>query len=495
MHVAQFLTTLRLDSSAPTPLFRQLYAAIKQAVLAGQLQSGMQLPPTRELSTLAGVSRQTVLNAYELLVAEGFLTGAVGKGTFISAGLPLAAQSGQPIPGATPPLLRPLSPRGQRFAGARVRLNVPSGAPRAFRLGMPATDVFPFDLWARLESRRWRRPSYQLGYDDPAGYPPLRRALAAYVSASRGVRCTAEQIVITSGSQQGLFLAASMLLAPGDAAWVEEPGYRGMIAALHAADVRACPVPVDTDGLCVAAGAVTFPEAKLAYVTPSHQLPLGVTMSLPRRLALLEWAAASKAWVIEDDYDSEYRYTGPPVASLQSLDQAGCVIYIGTLSKILFPGLRLGYMVLPAGLSEAFAHGKAIMDRHTPTVPQMVLADFIAEGHFSRHIRRTREVHAERRAALLDALNDYLAQELEIGPADAGLHLAVTFRDALDDRAIAHTALQKGIEVRALSQTCHFTGPPGGGKPLSGLVLGFAPVPAAQLRQGVVTLREVVRKA
>lgn len=492
MHVAEFLATLQLDHASKTPLIRQLYHAIKQAILAAKLAPGMQLPPTRELSALSGVSRQTVLNAYELLMAEGFLSSTVGKGTFISAGLPLTPSTSQ-AQQAPLPLLRPLSSRGRRFTGVETRLNAHHSRPSAFRLGLPATDVFPFDVWARLAARRWRRPAYQLGYDDPAGYLPLRRALAAYVGASRGVHCAPEQIIITSGSQQALFLTATLLLAPGDAAWVEEPGYRGVAAALHALEAKTCPVPVDAEGLCVSAGAANCPDAKLIYTTPSHQFPLGVTMSLRRRLELLDWAAANRCWIVEDDYDSEYRYTGPPLASLQSLDKAGSVIYIGTLSKVLFPALRLGYLVLPPALAGAFAQGKGVIDRHTPTMPQMVLADFISEGHFSRHIKRTREVHAERRAALLDALNGHLAQELEVGAADAGLHVTVYMRGERDDRAVVQAALDKGIEVRALSEFHHLTQEPGDQRRASGLLLGFAPFSPDQIRQGVMLLRDALR--
>ncbi len=494
MHVAQSLATLQLDPASRMPMFRQLYESIKQIILAGGIGPGMQLPPTRELSQLFGISRQTVLSAYAQLTAEGYLSGAVGKGTFVSASLPIAGKSGRAWPAAQQ-MLRPLSARGRRFTGPQAALNFHEGAPRAFRIGMPGLDVFPFDIWARLEARRWRRPPHELGYGDPAGYRPLRECLAAYLRASRGVHCSPEQVLITSGSQQTLYLTATMLLAPNESAWVEEPGYRGFNAALRAAEVRAYPIPVDREGLSVAYAIEHHPDAKLVYVTPSHQLPLGVTMSLQRRLELLAWAAKNKAWVVEDDYDGEYRYTGPPLASLQSLDKAGCVIYVGTLSKVLFPGLRLGYMVLPAALVEAFAQGKAIIDRHTAIVPQAVLADFIAEGHFARHIKRTREVYAERRAALLQAIEAQLADELHVGAADTGLHLPVMFRRRRDDLAVSHAALERGIEARALSQFYNADALPASAPArASGLLLGFAAVPPAGIKRGVAVLREVLKK-
>lgn len=493
MHQAHSLATLQLDPVSPTPMFRQLYEAIKQRILTGKINPGMQLPPTRELAQLFGVSRQTILNAYAQLMAEGYLSGTIGKGTFISSSLPIASKPRPEI--SKPQLLRPLSSRGECFVGPEAFLNYHAGgASRAFRAGMPGLDVFPFQDWARLEARRWRRPPHDLGYSDPAGYRPLCEALAAYLRASRGVHCAPEQIIITSGSQQALYLIATMLLAPGDSAWVEDPGYRGISASLRAAEVHACPVPVDHEGLCVTQAIEGFPDAKLAYVTPSHQHPLGFTMSLQRRLELLAWAASNKAWVVEDDYDSEYRYTGPPLASLQSLDKAGSVIYVGTLSKVLFPALRLGYIVAPDALAESFAQGKAILDRHAPVVPQAVLADFINEGHFGRHIKRTREVYAERRAALLQSIDAELADFVEAGPADAGLHVTVAFRRKCDDQAIARAALQAGIEVRALSQfyaqgvasLSSRTTP-------SGLLLGFSAIPPADIKRGAAALRDVLR--
>lgn len=493
MQLPQPIASLRLDPAASIPMFRQLYDAIKQCILAGKIDPGTQLPPTRMLSQQFGISRQTVLNAYSLLMAEGYLSGTVGKGTFVSADLPISARKKTPGLSA-PKMLRPLSTRGQRYVGPQTQLNIHEGMPKAFRIGMPGLDVFPFDVWSRLEARRWRRTRYELGYAAPTGYPPLREALAAYLRVSRGVQCVPEQIVITSGSQQALFLIATLLLNPHDAAWVEEPGYRGINASLRAAEARVCPTRVDEEGLCVAEAAARYPDAKLVYVTPSHQLPLGVTMSLQRRLELLAWAKEKKAWVVEDDYDSEYRYTGPPLASLQSLDTAGCVIYVGTLSKVLFPALRLGYLVLPPSLVDAFEQARAILDRHTAVVPQMVLADFIMEGHFGRHIKRTREVYAERRAALLDEIASQLPDEFELGPTDAGLHFLVRFQRKRNDELVARSARKRGIELRALSQFYNAQNIDSRDlRPVSGLLLGFASVPSQESRLGIRILREVLK--
>ncbi|CAN5725001.1 PLP-dependent aminotransferase family protein [soil metagenome] len=506
------ISALPLDKQSKTPLFRQLYAAIKQAILSGQMAPGMQLPPTREFCLSLSISRQTVLNAYEQLLAEGYLLGSVGKGTYVNLPLPARAvglvQGGRALspPAGTP---RSLSQRGLRYANPLGSSHFYQDKTRAFRVSMPGLDAFPFDVWARLEARRWRHHEDQLGYGDPAGYPPLRELLAVYLKAARGVNCRPEQIIITSGSQQALYLLTTVLLDPDDAAWVEAPGYRGAIAPLHAAQARVCHVPVDQDGLDVAYGAAHYPDAKLVYVTPSHQLPLGMTMSLQRRLALLAWARAQCAWVIEDDYDSEYRYSGAPLASLQSLDQSGGVIYVGTLSKVLFPGLRLGYMVVPETLVAPLVQAKVIIDKHTAIVPQMVLADFMVEGHFSRHIKRTRKLYAGRQAALLHALETNLADELRSGASDGGLDLAVHFRQANDEQAVVRAGLAAGIELRALSYYSH-TGHPersaaalgpqdiaNADAPLNnyapGLLLGFSSIPEADIAYGAAALLKVLR--
>ncbi|HEY5801071.1 MAG TPA: PLP-dependent aminotransferase family protein [Burkholderiaceae bacterium] len=484
------LAAIRLDPALPAPLYRQLYDALKQGILSGALEAGTQLPPTRDFCQLLAISRQTVLNAYAQLTAEGYLDGAVGKGTFISAGLarPLAPDHATKSVASS---FLPLSPRGARYADAMGSTRYHERQPRAFMLGMPGVDLFPFDIWGRLEARAARRPAHRTGYADPAGYLPLRELLAVYLKASRGVQCSANDILITSGSQQGLYMLASMLLEDGDAAWVENPGYRGAYGPLHACGARIAPIPLDEHGLSVQHGAAACPEARLIYVTPSHQMPTGVTMSLQRRLELLSWATTHRAWIIEDDYDSEYRYTGPPLASLQSLDRAGCVIYVGTLSKVLFPGLRLGFLVAPPALMAPLVAAKAVMDRHTAVAPQMVLADFMAEGHFGRHIKRTRVAYAERRAALLDAVRDKLAPYVRLGPADAGLDVCVYFTRPYEELAVARAAAQRGVDVRPLS---YYASNLVRNDLSAGLVLGFSATPPEQIRQAVDILKTVLQE-
>ncbi|MES2296184.1 MAG: PLP-dependent aminotransferase family protein [Pseudomonadota bacterium] len=486
MHITEVLAALPLDRASSTPLFRQLYAQIKDAILRGAIDPGMQLPPTRQSCALFGVSRHTVLNAYDQLSAEGYLSGSVGRGTFVSAHVPAPAKAAR-VRG----VLRPLSERGQAHAGAMGNATHHDGPLRAFRVGMPGIDLFPFDVWSRLEARHWRRPDYRMGYGDPAGYQPLRELLCVYLKAARGVNCTAQQIIITSGSQQALFLIATLLLAPGDAAWIESPGYQGARAALLAGGAQVCPVPLDAQGIDVAYGAAHYPHAKLAMVTPSHQLPLGMTMSLQRRLDLLAWAAAKQAWVVEDDYDSEYRYTGAPLASLQSLDRFDSVLYVGTLSKVLFPGLRLGYLVVPPALAEPFARAKAAIDRHSAIVPQMTLAAFIEAGHFGRHIKRTREAYAERRATLIDGLERSLGEHLICGPADTGLDLCVHFRRRRGEAALVKAGSAHGIELRALSHYADPAAPPACAS-APGLLLGFAAIAPAEIRHGLAVLTRLM---
>ena len=495
MHLSFSISSLQLDRELKLPLFRQLYSAIKRAILSGALPAGVQLPPSRDFCLSLSISRQTVLNAYELLLAEGYLSGSVGKGTYVNVDLPAPPSSRQKVQALKFPGSEPrLSKRGMRFVDPAGLTRFHQDKTRAFRVSMPGLDIFPFDVWMRLEARRWRHHEDSLGYSDPAGYQPLRELLVVYLRASRGVNCRPEQIIITSGSQQALYLLSTVLLDPDDAAWVESPGYRGAIAPLHAAQARVCHVPVDEGGLDVAYGAQHYPDAKLVYVTPSHQLPLGMTMSLQRRLALLAWAKTHHAWVIEDDYDSEYRYSGAPLASLQSLDQSACVVYVGTMSKVLFPGLRLGYMVVPPSLVAPLTHAKAIIDKHTAIIPQMVLTDFIAEGHFGRHIKRTRKLYSQRQAALLHSVETTLADELSCGASDGGLDLAVHFKKRRSEMEVVQAGHTAGLELRALSYYFSDAEGENSSRPAPGLLLGFSSIAEAEIQQSCLVLRNVLRR-
>ena len=444
---------VELDPALELPLFRQVYRGIRDAVLGGRLAAGASLPPSRGLAAELGVSRNTVTLAYDQLVAEGYLQGRPRSGMQVATTLP-SRTAPKPVrsaagSGAGPPRV---STRGQTIAAVPIPGLAWSGTPpRPFRPGVPALDLFPLRLWSRLVHRRLRRPP-PLGYGDPAGYAPLRAAIADYVSAARGARCVADQVIVVNGSQQGVDLAARVLLDPGDEAWMEDPGYPGARAALLAAGATLVPVPVDEEGLRVADGVRSAPRARMAYVSPSHQFPLGATMSASRRLELLRWAAGSGAWILEDDYDSEFRYSTRPLASLQGMDQEGRVVYIGTFSKTLLPALRLGYLIVPSGVAQTFRAVRAASDRHSPVLDQAVLADFLTEGHFARHVRRMRNLYAERQGVLVDAIQRSLGGRLEVRAAGAGMHLVGWLQQGSDDAAVSAELWEAGLEAPPLSR-------------------------------------------
>ncbi|MFL6229432.1 MAG: PLP-dependent aminotransferase family protein [Pyrinomonadaceae bacterium] len=482
---------IALDAESQTPLYRQLYDSLRESILTGRLTPGTRLQSSREIAKELCVSRNTVVNAFDQLLAEGYLEGQVGSGTYVSRALPEDLFN---VKTTTRSCTRAvgkearLSARGKVFASFAPNVPRAPEKVRAFQSGIPALDAFPFETWAKLAAKHWRRPADSLlGYGEPQGHAPLRRAIASYLGVARAVRCTPEQVIVLDGAQMAFDLIARVLLDPGDAAWMEEPGYGGARAALVASGARLVPVPVDAEGLDVAAGAKLCPHGRLIYVTPSHQFPLGMTMSLPRRLALLEWASRAGAWVMEDDFDSEYRYAGRPIASLQGLDNDGRVVYVGTFSKFLFPSLRLGYIVAPPALVDAFLAARSIVGRHSPSVEQAMLTDFIEEGHFGRHIRRMRTLYAERQSILLDALKRECGDLVEVEPAAAGMQLIAWLPAGLDDQAVAREALARGVEARALSSFY------AGKAPRGGLELGYAAFNQRELRRGAARLAEAIR--
>ncbi|MGB8343352.1 MAG: PLP-dependent aminotransferase family protein, partial [Ktedonobacteraceae bacterium] len=380
---------IKLDATLSVPLYKQLYERLRGAILAGQLERGARLPSTRTLASELGISRSTTVLAYTQLLLEGYLESRAGQGTLVARDLPAALFHEQTVqtpakpPGTPKTSLTPLASRVRLLQDMPFpeRLEEPAGG--AFRGGEPALDLFPFEVWARLIARRARHSLRAfVHYQPPAGYYPLREAIAAQIGVTRGVRCTPEQIIITAGSQGAFDLAARTLLNPGEAVWMENPCYFGARGALLAAGARLVPVPVDKQGLVMETGRERCPVARLVSTTPSHQFPTGVTMSLSRRLSLLDWARETGAWILEDDYDSEYRSSGRPLEALQGLDHAGRVLYIGTFSKVLFPTLRLGYLVAPAELVEPLLTMRRFLDVHIPMLEQMALFDFLHEGHY-----------------------------------------------------------------------------------------------------------------
>jgi GntR family transcriptional regulator/MocR family aminotransferase len=486
-------TSLPLEESSSTPLYYQVYQRLRAAILLGQLSPGTRLPSTRQMASDLGVSRNTMMSAFDQLIAEGYVEGRVGSGTFVSPTLPEELLEARL---KTKPTLkietnqRSLSERGKAIARTSVTVAAPAGRMRPFIPGIPALDQFPMSLWSRLLARRWREESRGLlNYGPAAGYMPLREAIAAYLGPSRGVQCKPDQIVIVSGTQQALDLAARVLMDPGDSILVEEYCYSAARAALIGAGARLVPVKVDTSGLDISAPAASSSDARVAYVTPSHQYPLGVTMSLPRRLALLDWANRTSAWILEDDYDSEYRYVARPLAALQGLDKSGRVIYIGTFSKVLFPSLRIGYMVVPSDLVDAFARARAAVGWCCPIIDQVVLADFIREGHFTRHIRRMRSIYAERQEALIDALHREAGDLIKVARTDAGIHVIGFLPDHTDDRAVAAEAAAQDIVAHPLS--VFFVGNADLAK--RGLVLGYGAYNVRQIREGARKLTAALK--
>ncbi len=481
-----------VDRRSAVPLHRQIYHDVREAILARRFTPGMRLPSSRELAAELGVSRNTIVSAFEQLLAEGYVEARTGAGTHVAFALPAELLGGKPPPLEPPsngiPRVAALSRRGTLLARTPMSCTPGEDRPRAFQVGMPAVDAFPFRTWRQLMSRRWRQlPRSLLCYGDPAGYAPLREAVADYLRASRAVRCRTEQVIIVAGSQQALELCATVLLDPGDAAWIENPGYPGARGALLGGGARLVPVPVDEEGIDVAAGTAACPEARLAYVSPSHQYPLGVVMSLSRRLALLKWAEQADAWVVEDDYDSEFRYRARPLSALQGLDRHGRVIYVGTFSKVLFPSLRLGYLVVPPDLVEPFVAASVHAAHHAPTFSQCVLADFIVAGHFTRHIRRMRALYAERQTALLDAASRSLRGLLDVRPAEGGMHVLGWLPRGVDDRLAFRAAAAAGVTAPPLSFYCLDTPSRGG------LLLGYTGIEVKEIREGVRRLTGALR--
>jgi GntR family transcriptional regulator/MocR family aminotransferase len=481
---ASFLPPITLDLHGKLPIYRQLYEWFRRAIVAGQLKPGQRVPSTRNLAAELKVSRIPVSNAYEQLRAEGYLEAFVGAGTCVVRSIP--ADELQPAFGKMRDAPRRVSkskaPRlvSRRVALMRLPAQTWSNKLVAFRVNLPALEHFPTGVWSKLVNRHSRRPSRQsMAYGDAMGYLPLREAIAEYLGAVRAVRCKPSQVLVTTGSQQCLQLSAQVLLDANEAVWIEEPGYPGARQALIMAGAQLVPVPVDHEGLNVAEGIRRAEGARAVYITPSHQYPLGVTMTATRRMLLLNWAARSGAWIIEDDYDSEYRLGGRPIPSLQGLDTGERVIYVGTFSKVMFPALRLGYMVVPEDLVAAFAAARDATDQFSSTLYQAVMTDFIREGHFARHIRRMRMLYLERRTALVKGIQSQMSDKLEVIGAEAGMHLVALLPPGVSDVALSKKAAEMGISAMPLS-ACYLKTPA-----RAGLILGYGGTDARQIRDGI----------
>ena len=481
---------IRLDATLPVPLYKQLYERLRGVILTGQLERGARLPSTRTLASELGVARMTTALAYQQLVLEGYLESRVGQGTVVARSLPVTlpgteiacSQEVRTDKGQTSFIHLAKSLRPLKDIPWPTRPEGQTGG--TFSGGEPGLDLFPYEVWARLLARRARQSLREFAhYQPPAGYFPLREAIAAHIGVTRGVRCTPEHIIMTAGSQGALDLAVRTLLNPGEAAWLENPGYFGTRGALLATGARLVPVPVDEQGLVVEIGRERCESARLVSTTPSHQFPTGVTMSLSRRMLLLDWAREAGAWILEDDYDSEYRFSGRPLEALQGLDRDGRVLYIGTFSKVLFPALRLGYLVAPTELIEPLLLMRRSLDMHLPMLEQMALFDFLHEGYYARHLRRMRHHYQKLRDLLYRELQAHLGGLLEVHASEVGMHLVGWLSPGKDDRRAAQLAAQVGIQVLPVST---YSLEP---LPRGGLVFGYAGTDEEAIPHGVKRLR------
>jgi GntR family transcriptional regulator / MocR family aminotransferase len=473
----------QLVRAGDAPLFAQIYRQIRSAILSQSLRPGAKLPSTRQLASQLSVARSVVVSAYEQLLAEGYLSGKTGSGSYVSSDLPEPVEGRVPKrrkrPAATLPAIEASLPSG--FVDVTAR-----SEERPFNLGRTLVDARTADLWRKASTRVFRSLGTEhFGYSDPRGLPELRKAICDYLRAARAVQCEPDQIVVTSGTQHAIDLVIRILYQADMQAWVEDPGYALTRQALIAAGIRTHPIPVDAHGINVGAGIKSAPKASAVFVTPSHQFPTGVVLSMARRLELLAWAREKRAWIVEDDYASEFRYGGRPLASLQGLDDGERVIYIGTLNKALFPGLRLGYAVVPHALLRPFVAARYLMDRQPSTLSQAVVAAFLENGHFAAHIRRMRLLYRDQRDVLVAALKSRLGAELTVNAPDQGMHLVAFTRKGLSDVAIERTARQHGVVVRAMSRLYVAA------TPRSALVLGFSGHP----RQTIVPAVERLARA
>jgi GntR family transcriptional regulator / MocR family aminotransferase len=464
-----------LDERSSTSLWRQLYQQLRQAIISRRLPSGTRLPATRLLAEELGCSRNTILGAFEQLIAEGYLVGRIGSGTYVAETLPddVMVPVGLGLARTNPACALELSRRGQLLT-----LTIPLRREpyKAFAPWLPDVSLFPFETWEKL-SRVWHSPSRSLLLQsDPHGYEPLRESICNYLRTAQMIECRPEDVIITTGAQNGIDMAARLLLDAQDPVWIEDPGYHGLRGVLSAADTLVVPVPVDAEGLSLSEGAKTGTRPRMIMVTPSNQYPSGVTMSLRRRLELLTFADESNCWIIEADYDNEFRYSGHPPATLRSLDGGQRVVYVGTFSKVLFPSLRLGYLVVPSRIADRFALARVGFDLlpEPPILPQPVIDAFMREGFFSAHVRRMRSIYRDRQAALVQAAEKHLSEILTVRPQASGMHLLGRFSPDFGERLSDDEASERAAScgVIALPLSSFYADHRNGG----GLVLGYTAV-------------------
>lgn len=486
---------IAVDEESDAPFYRQIYESIRRAILIGEILPGRRLPASRFLAEQLGVSRTTVVNTYDQLLAEGYLESKRGSGTFVAERLPeqfftAPDSKRQDNKTETPKRHLKLSRFGKRVfeESPTIARNSPKTRAVPFQHGLAAVDEFPFNVWTKLTGKIYRTlPRDDFGYGEPGGFYPLRLSIAAHLKSTRAVNCSPEQVIITTGAQHAFDLIGRVLLDRGVEVLVEDPCFAGAKQAFQSFGAKLVPVPVDKDGFNLSSALKKNLKARLACVTPSHQFPLGVTMSLSRRLKLLEWAERAGAWIVEDDYDSEFRYVGRPLASLQGLDRNGRVLYIGTFSKTIFPALRLGCLVVPRDLIELFAAVRALNGSHSPLIAQATLAEFIHEGHFASHVRRMRRLYEERQEILISEARKNLAGSLDIEKSVSGMHVIGWLNEGVKDTVVAQKAAALGVKTSAVSSYSLTTWQRRGG-----LVLGYTAIGEKQIKIGIKELARAI---
>lgn len=468
------LPFLKLRKRDAEPLFLQLYEQIKQAIFSGQLKEGERLPATRALATELEVSRNSVFQAFEQLILEGFLEGRKGDGTYVCAKIRIVSAKPQKAPQAPE--------KEEYIEDCSLDPLLP------FQTSIPAITHFPFKTWAGIAADVYRNiHNLHLGYGDVQGYAPLRKELADYLRINRSIICSPDQILIVSGSRQAINLAAQCLIKKGDQCWMEDPGYKGASSAIKRWGGKLCSVPMTQYGLDIDHAIKKYPAAKFAYVTPSHQYPLGGTLPLTERLKLLQWAARQKMWIVEDDYDSEFRYNGRPVPALKGLDDTGQVIYTGTFSKVLFPALRLGYMVLPSReMARRFRMIKASIDRENPVIDQAIITQFMREGHFARHLRKMRTLYKKLQDELIALIETHLHPWLNVSASETGMHLIACLKHDLNAMEVEKAANKKGIILQPVDDFSIKY------KHEKALMFGFTGYPAEDMEKAVLQLKQIL---
>lgn len=490
---------LRLDGRRKSPLFRQLYEALRTAILDGRLKPNARIPSSRTLVDQLGVSRTTVVTAIDLLISEGYLQTAVGSGTFVSKDIP----NDRPFVNATPTQVSPpsvltsQSGTGNYYSDyGHDLLELPrvshfAGTPKPFCPGEPALDEFPTNVWSKIVRRVWSTISpARLSYGEAAGSFALRKSIAEYLRAHRGVRCDTTQVMIVNGTQQAIDIVARIAINPGDQVLFENPGYVSAREVFAKQGAKIVPMDVDENGALIAEAIERASNPRLIYVTPSHQYPLGVTLPIERRMELIQWAGETNGLILEDDYDSEYRYSQKPIPCMQGLDSSDRTIYVGSFSKVIFPALGLGYAIVPPDMVEGFENALRLTSRPASQVDQIVLNEFIREGHFSRHIRRMRKTHSERRKIFVEEVEKHLSGRLRILGSQAGLHCATILESGQDDVEVSEMLAQVGVISRPLSY--YYMSDVEPAQRLNGLVFGFACANPSQIRKGIRAVSELL---